>query len=176
MEQQKSFVDILNEKMQEVITSKDAKKTYLPMEAMVMAVMNNAMKGDISAILFIRGLTEKHTDDSPEYEAQQQQLLKNTIDELKDELKHYNVTLCDNVPELELFARQLITLRRIGNITMKEGHKDLQITPQKDGSNKSELSTTNKIFNDLYKQWQKEWKDYRDLLMGYEIQRKISKR
>lgn len=54
----KTFEEILREKMQQPVTVKGKDVSIMPTEAMVMSVMNNAMKGEIGAILFIRALTE----------------------------------------------------------------------------------------------------------------------
>lgn len=168
----KTFEEILREKMQQPVTVKGKDVSIMPTEAMVMSVMNNAMKGEIGAILFIRALTETGGGTNLENQQEQECILKHTIEELRTELKECSVTIGTNA-ELELLARQLIVLRRVASLTVDPNHKDVQVTPQRDGTDKCELSTTNKIFNDLYKQWRRDWREFKEGLVNFEIQRKL---
>ncbi len=154
----KTFEEILKEKMTETVAVKGTTERVLPMEAMVMSVMNAAMKGDIGAILFIRSLTEQRESGNAE---EQKKVLADTIQELRDALPLNGIKppRCNDL-ELEFLARNLITLRRVADSMTAKGHKDIQVTPQRDGSEKQELSTTNRIYNDLYKQWKSDWRDY----------------
>ncbi len=176
MPDNRTFEEILREKMSQPVAIKGKDATVMPNEAMVMAVMNNAMKGDIGAILFIRNLTDRRNDENDEYRAQQQQQLKNTIDELRNELEGDGLSVPEAMAELELIARQLITLRRVADTMDGTSHRDIQVTPQKDGSEKTELSTTNRIFNDLYKQWKTDWKELRQSIVSREMLKKNLKR
>ena len=176
MQDNRTFEEILREKMSQPVAIKGKDATVMPSEAMVMAVMNNAMKGDIGAILFIRNLTDRRNDENDEYRAQQQQHLKNTIDELRNELEGNGLSVPETMAELELIARQLITLRRVADTMDGTSPRDIQVTPQKDGSEKTELSTTNRIFNDLYKQWKTDWKELRQSIVSREMLKKNLKR
>ena len=160
--EERTFVEILRERMGMPVKVKGADATVMPMEAMVMSVMNNAMKGDIGAILFIRNLKDNR-EDSVDLE-EQRKVLAQTVEELSDELKRERLDVGKSA-ELELLAVQLITLRRIASTMAGSGHKDIQVMPQKDGSERRELSTTNRIFNDLYKAWRKDWSEYRNGLL-----------
>ena len=54
-----TFDKILKEKLQKPVKAKgDGGKTMTPEEAMVNALLNNAMKGDIASISFIRNVTK----------------------------------------------------------------------------------------------------------------------
>lgn len=186
---ERTFEEVLREKMAQSVTTRDpqTKKVkidertgeplkIMPMEAMVMAVMNNAMKGDIGSILFIRGLTERRREDSDEWEEKTQKRLQDTIEELRQELKGQRFSTDEVATELEMLARQLVVLREVADITTEAGHQHIQVTPQKDGTSKSELSTTNKIFNDLWKQWKTDWRELQDTLFQIERKKQILKR
>lgn len=168
-----SFEEILREQLAKPAPIKGGDGTIMPMQAMVMAVMNNAMKGDLGAILFIKGMTDRRVEDNDAYLKQQQKKLSETIQELCKALKSDGLQVSANMPELELIARQLVTLRRIAETMNSVNHRDIIIMPQKDGNEKTELSTTNRIYNDLYKQWKADWKDLRESIFNRQMHRKM---
>ena len=63
-----TFDEILKEKLQAKVPVKGKDEMIDPMEAMVNALMMNAMKGDIASIAFIRNMTQD-TDPEKEKEA-----------------------------------------------------------------------------------------------------------
>ena len=63
-----TFDEILKEKLQTKVPVKGKDEMIDPMEAMVNALMMNAMKGDIASIAFIRNMTQD-TDPEKEKEA-----------------------------------------------------------------------------------------------------------
>lgn len=167
------FTDILRRKLAEPVQVK-GRDTYIsPQEAMVMAVMSDAMHGNISAINFIRALTEQQPAPNPAAEQAQAQRLADTIAELHALLTADALTPPDNSPELELLARQLIVLRQVGQLVTADGAQPITVTPSKSGGDKTELSATNKIFNDLLKQWRNDWVEYYRALSQRTMQRNI---
>ena len=67
----KTFDDILRTELQKPVALKNGNgATIEPMEAMVKSVLNNAMKGDLAAIAFVRTLT---ASSDPERERQAQE-------------------------------------------------------------------------------------------------------
>ena len=171
---QKTFETILREKMDVPVVVKGKDATVLPMEAMVLSVMNLGMKGDIAAVQFIRAITEQHdTDDDIRQREQAAHKLADTERELLAELHADGLDVPQNMAELELIARQLVTLRRIADIMDGPAHRDVIITPQRNGSERTELSATNRIFNDLYKQWKADWQALRQSLVNRQMQKRM---
>lgn len=173
---QKTFEEILREKMAVPVSIKGKDATVLPMEAMVLSVMNDAMRGNIAAILFIRSLTERNTGTDEDFIRQRQAILTQTIAELHRELQADGLEIGIDSAELQLIARQLLTLRTIAETMDTPTHRPVTVTPQKDGSDRAELSHTNRIFNDLYKAWRKDWQELRQQLVTRQMQRKIMKK
>ena len=171
---QKTFETILREKMAVPVAVKGKDATVLPMEAMVLSVMNLGMKGDIAAVQFIRAITEQHdSDDDIRQREQAAHKLADTESELLAELHADGLDVPENMAELELIARQLVTLRRIADIMDGPAHRDVIITPQRNGSERTELSATNRIFNDLYKQWKADWQALRQSLVNRQMQKRM---
>ena len=174
---QKTFETILREKMAVPVNVKGKENaTVLPMEAMVLSVMNKAISGDIAALQFVRAITEQHdTDDDIRQREQAAHKLADTESELLAELHADGLDVPQNMAELELIARQLVTLRRIADIMDGPAHRDVIITPQRNGSERTELSATNRIFNDLYKQWKADWQALRQSLVNRQMQKRMLK-
>ena len=85
-----TFDEILKAKLQEKVPAKNGKMID-PTEAMVYAVMNNAMKGDIASIAFIRNMT-KAVDPEAEKKAKEEHIaiVNNFTIILRDQLKEEN--------------------------------------------------------------------------------------
>ena len=82
-----TFEEILKEKLNKTVTAKNGQE-ITPMEAMVNAVMNNAMKGDIASITFIQNLTRVIDTEEEEKNKGAIQLRHDLkFEELKDQLK-----------------------------------------------------------------------------------------
>ena len=82
-----SFEDLLKARLADPVKDKTGRAIVnndgtlmTPMEAMVMSVVNSAMKGDIASIAFIRNMT-KATD--PEAESEHRQRMAQRTDELE---------------------------------------------------------------------------------------------
>ena len=84
---QQSFEEILREKMSQPVTVKGRDQQIMPMEAMVLSVMNDAMKGSIQAIAFIRSITEGKTTDSEAEREERAKRLNEEVARLQEELK-----------------------------------------------------------------------------------------
>ncbi len=164
---QKSFEDILKEKMAQPVSIKGKDgATMLPMEAMALSVMNNAMKGDISAIQFIRSTTQGKQEEDADQE-QVMQHMKEVIDELCHALRADGFQPSNGAPEIELLAVELTTLRRVARMLMADGHQDIVVTPTR-----QDLSTTNRTYNDLQKLWLQHWREYRQQLLQAKMMRR----
>lgn len=104
--------------------------TVMPMEAIAMAIMNNAMKGDLAAANFIRQLTGTARDPQLD-EAKARERLLAVVAELRTALEADGLKPADGSPELELLAVEFSTLRRIAALLMADGHTDIVVTATK---------------------------------------------
>ena len=82
-----TFEEILKEKLNKTVTAKNGQE-ITPMEAMVNAIMNNAMKGDIASITFIQNLTRViDTEEEENNKAAKEARHGYYFEKLKDQLK-----------------------------------------------------------------------------------------
>lgn len=89
-----SFEDLLRarlaapikDKTGRVIINQDTREAMTAMEAMVMSVVNNAMKGDIASIAFIRNFS-KQPDQNSQLQQQMEAKLKTVIDSITKQLQ-----------------------------------------------------------------------------------------
>lgn len=172
---QQSFEDILREKMAQPVSVKGRDAQIMPMEAMVLSVMNDAMKGSIQAITFIRQITEGKTTDTDADREEREKALAEEVERLKGELRTAGLPQ-DETEELRLLAVEAITLRRIAGQLLSSGHTDIVSRPAAGGTDKQELSITNRLYTDLRKQWTQAWQQYRQQLYTREMQRQMMKR
>ena len=165
---QQSLEEILRAKMAQPVSIKGKEgATVMPMEAIAMAIMNNAMRGDLAAANFIRQLTGGSGRDAQHDEAQARARLMAVVAELRTALVADGLTPAEGSPELELLAVEFSTLRRIAALLMAEGHTDIVVT-----ATKQELSTTNRTYNDLVKLFAQHMRDYRQQLIQAKIMRR----
>lgn len=90
-----SFEDLLRarlaapikDKTGRVIINQDTQEAMTAMEAMVMSVVNNAMKGDIASIAFIRNFSKQPDQNSQLQQQQMEAKLKAAIDSLTKQLQ-----------------------------------------------------------------------------------------
>jgi hypothetical protein len=175
---QQSLEEILRAKMAVPVYAKDSKTgkqkvdnngvpiQMLPMEAIAMAIMNNAMKGDLAAANFIRQLTGGQRDAQKDEAMARERLLK-VVAELRTALEADGLLPAEGSPELELLAVEFSTLRRIAALLMADGHSDIVVT-----ATKQELSSTNRTYNDLVKLFAQHMRDYRQQLIQAKIMRR----
>ena len=113
-----TFEEILQQEMAQPVRIKGSDATVTPQQAMIKSVMANAMKGDLSAILFLKQMTRPaETDGDRQHQTAQQQLLADTRQELSDALTRQGLPPTGYDVELELLARQVMTLRRVAEAT-----------------------------------------------------------
>ena len=80
------------------------------LDAMVMSVVNNAMKGDIASLLFVQNITRSRTADD-EYFSQQQKLLKEKKEYIKTQLDAEGLYINQD-EEIERVAGTLLVCSR----------------------------------------------------------------
>ena len=164
---QQSLEEILRSKMAVPVSIKGKEgATVMPMEAIAMAIMNNAMKGDLAAANFIRQLTGGQRDAQKDEAMARERLLK-VVAELRTALVADGLLPAEGSPELELLAVEFSTLRRIAALLMADGHSDIVVT-----ATKQELSSTNRTYNDLVKLFAQHMRDFRQQLIQAKIMRR----
>lgn len=98
---QQSLEEILREKMAVPVSIKGKEgATLMPMEAIAMAIMNNAMKGDLAAANFIRQLTGSGRDAQHD-EAKARERLLAVVAELRTAPEAANLKVEINDPDEE---------------------------------------------------------------------------
>ena len=115
-----TFDEILKEKLQTKVPVKGKEgKTIDPMEAMVNALMANAMKGDIASISFIRNMTNVA---DPEKERDAQDQYTRYVAEVADRLKHQLMeekAWDGQQTEVEMLADTAIMVEKLSRATAK---------------------------------------------------------
>lgn len=165
-----TFDEILKEKLAEPLPVKGKPgETAMPIEAMVTAVMGKAIKGDIPSIVFINNMIVKPQEETEEEKLAKQQQLNQVKTEIKSNLTNEGLTVYDEI-ELENLATQLMVIRRVAAIMGRDNHKDIASQTQKDGTVKLELSTINRIFDDLVKGYRADYKAFRVQLIQQKLQ------
>ena len=165
-----TFDEILKEKLAEPLPVKGKPgETVMPIEAMVTAVMGKAIKGDIPSIVFINNMIVKPQEETEEEKLAKQQQLNQVKTEIKNNLTNEGLTVYDEI-ELENLATQLMVIRRVAAIMGRDNHKDIASQTQKDGTVKMELSTINRIFDDLVKEYRADYKAFRVQLIQQKLQ------
>ena len=165
-----TFDEILKEKLAEPLPVKGKPgETVMPIEAMVTAVMGKAIKGDIPSIVFINNMIVKPQEETEEEKLAKQQQLNQVKTEIKSNLTNEGLTVYDEI-ELENLATQLMVIRRVAAIMGRDNHKDIASQTQKDGTVKLELSTINRIFDDLIKGYRADYKAFRVQLIQQKLQ------
>ena len=165
-----TFDEILKEKLAEPLPVKGKPgETVMPIEAMVTAVMGKAIKGDIPSIVFINNMIVKPQEETEEEKLAKQQQLNQVKTEIKSNLTNEGLTVYDEI-ELENLATQLMVIRRVAAIMGRDNHKDIASQTQKDGTVKLELSTINRIFDDLVKGYRADYKAFRVQLIQQKLQ------
>ena len=167
-----TFEEILKEKLAETLPVKgDKDKRIMPIEAMVNAIMAKAIKGDIPSIVFINNMITKPAEETEEEKLAKRKVLADTQTELRNALESEGFDNINNI-ELENLAQQLMTIKRIAEIMGRNNHKDIESQTQKDGTIHLQLSTINRIYNDLLKDFRADFAAFRVQLLKQKLQNK----
>lgn len=167
-----TFEEILKEKLAETLPVKgDKDKHIMPIEAMVNAIMAKAIKGDIPSIVFINNMITKPAEETEEEKLAKRKVLADTQTELRNALESEGFDNINNI-ELENLAQQLMTIKRIAEIMGRNNHKDIESQTQKDGTIHLQLSTINRIYNDLLKDFRADFAAFRVQLLKQKLQNK----
>lgn len=114
----KTIEEILQERLAAPVRQKsgailtnDHGEPLLPLEAMIMSVMTNAMRGDIAAIAFIQNLTKKQAPDDPAWRDSQQQQLIDNIAHIKAQLDADHIYEPSTDVEIDRLANSLLIIQ-----------------------------------------------------------------
>lgn len=113
------------------------------LDAMVMSVVNNAMKGDIASLLFVQNITRSRTADD-EYFSQQQKLLKEKKEYIKTQLDAEGLYINQD-EEIERVAGTLLVCTRLERLMMESDNQDIVSEFKKDGTSTVKISPLNEI-------------------------------
>lgn len=110
----KSFDDLIKERLSQpvrdkagnLLTSKETGEVITPMEAMVMSVVNEAMKGSIQHIAFIRNIQRNDNTDNEAAKQMHEDRRYSLIQQLRDELNTDGLSAFVQEYELEMIAEQ----------------------------------------------------------------------
>lgn len=122
----KTIEEILQERLSNPVRSKDGTvltndqgEPILPLEAMVMSVMSNAMRGDIAAIAFIQNLTKTKPADDPQYAQAMREMLETDIKDIRSQLEADHLYEPSLDVEIERLANSLLIIQRL-ELKMRE--------------------------------------------------------
>ena len=136
----KTIEEILQERLAAPVRQKsgailtnDQGEPLLPLEAMIMSVMTNAMRGDIAAIAFIQNLTKKQAPDDPAWRDSQQQQLIDNIAHIKAQLDADHIYEPSTDVEIDRLANSLLIIQRLEAKMREPGHEDVTIETNRSG-------------------------------------------
>lgn len=118
----------------------------LPMEAMVMSVMQNAMRGDIQSITFIRNFTQKATDD-PLYRTFQEQQEQQNEESIRAQFVADGIYDPSIDFQIEQLANTLLIVQRLERQMRESAHNDIQTDVSRTGQTTIRLSQLDDIRN-----------------------------
>ena len=118
-----NFEEILNAELETPATynvldehGNKIKKQISPIEAMVKSVVNNAMKGDLSSIQFVRMLTREYNkEDEQAAKERHAKRIKETEDAIKKELGEHHA-YCNQNSEINVVAEIKLLLEDLDEI------------------------------------------------------------
>lgn len=167
-----TFEEILKEQLAQPVPVKGKPgETVMPIKAMVLAVMAKATKGDIPSIVFINNLISEPHEETEDEKVIRKCAIDIVKNEIRNDLAADGLTATDEI-ELENLATQQMTLRRIAAIMGRKDHRDIESQTQKDGSVKLQLSTINRIYSELLKEFRSDFSAFRIKLLQQKLQNK----
>lgn len=156
----KTIEEILQERLSNPVRSKDGTvltndqgEPILPLEAMVMSVMSNAMRGDIAAIAFIQNLTKTKPADDPKYAQTMREMLEADIKDIRSQLEADHLYEPSLDVEIERLANSLLIIQRLELKMREPGHEDVTMETTRSGQQTARLSLIDDIRNKQLKQW-----------------------
>lgn len=179
----KTIEEILQERLAAPVRQKsgailtnDQGEPLLPLEAMIMSVMTNAMRGDIAAIAFIQNLTKKQAPDDPAWRAYQQQQLIENIADIKAQLDADHIYEPSTDVEIDRLANSLLIIQRLEAKMRESGHEDITTETNRSGQQSARLSIIDDLRNKLLKQFNADLRQLRQDAQNRFIMRRQNER
>lgn len=179
----KTIEEILQERLAAPVRQKsgailtnDQGEPLLPLEAMIMSVMTNAMRGDIAAIAFIQNLTKKQAPDDPAWRDSQQQQLIDNISHIKAQLDADHIYEPSTDVEIDRLANSLLIIQRLEAKMREPGHEDVTIETNRSGQQSARLSIIDDLRNKLLKQFNADLRQLRQDAQNRFIMRRQNER
>ena len=144
-----SFEDLLRarlaapikDKTGRVIINQDTQQAMTAMEAMVMSVVNNAMKGDIASIAFIRNFT-KQPDATDQLKAQED--LKAITESLKHQLQGEKLSDGQDA-EIAMLAETQLLINKLTEQMHQADYEPTITEYRRDGSTQTIINPLTKL-------------------------------
>ena len=148
-----SFEDLLRarlaapikDKTGRVIVNQDTQQAMTAMEAMVMSVVNNAMKGDIASIAFIRNFTKQ--PDGAGMEEQTDNQLQTIIDALKQQLQGEKLYDGQDA-EIAMLAETQLLVDKLTHQMHQSDYEPTITEYRRDGSTQTIINPLTKLRDD----------------------------
>lgn len=130
-------------------------------DAIAKSIMNNAMKGDIAAVNFIRNMTKTRNDEQDEQHAEQQRKrLADATAQLRAELEHEELWIGQQT-ELEQLAQNLIIIDNLNAQMLTADYQDVLQEMKKDGTMTLRINPLHEWRDKYQKQFLADWKELR---------------
>lgn len=127
-------------------------------DAIAKSIMNNAMKGDIAAVNFIRNLTKANDPDAQQKrERQAAEKLAAQMDRMKHELEADGLWVGQDM-ELEQLAQNWLIIDSLNHQMQAEDYQDVLTEFRKDGSINTRINPLHEWRDKYQKQFLSDWK------------------
>lgn len=139
----------------------DTGQPLKPAKAIAMSIMQQALKGDIAAVSFIRNfLRQTDPQEAEQRKREAADKLAATTQTLRAELERDNLWT-GQVVELEQLAQDHCVIDRLNQQMQADDYQDILTEMKKDGTMTVRTHPLLDIRNKLQKQWQADWQAHR---------------
>lgn len=160
---EQSLENLLKKKLQEPVKNKagsvllnENKQPMTALEAMVMSIVNNAMKGDLASMAFIHNFTAKHNVTDETITATRQETFQKVKSQLEKERLYYGQDI-----EIENVVSTLLVLQRLQSRMLQPEHSDIIQEFNKNGGQLMKLSPLNEWRDKYQKAYTEQMKELR---------------
>lgn len=139
----------------------DTGQPLKPAKAIAMSIMQQALKGDIAAVSFIRNfMRQTDPQEAEQRKREAADKLAATTQTLRAELERDNLWT-GQVVELEQLAQDHCVIDRLNQQMQADDYQDILTEMKKDGTMTVRTHPLLDIRNKLQKQWQADWQAHR---------------
>lgn len=130
-------------------------------DAIAKSIMNNAMKGDIAAVNFIRNLTKQSDPAKDQQRAEQyHRQLADKVEQLRSELEAEHLWIGQQT-EVEQLAQNWIIIDNLNEQMLQADYQDVLQEMKKDGSVTLRINPLHEWRDKYQKQFLSDWKELR---------------